>query len=265
MKLQHKSFPLTIELKDDEARTIEGWASTFGNKDSYDDIIVPGAFAETIKSRMPKMLWQHDSQQVIGVWESATETAQGLYVKGHILDTTLGADAYKLAKAGAIDSMSIGYSVKEATYDQPTGVRTLKKIDLWEVSLVTFPANEKAQITMVKAAMEEIDAASDLLDQACGVCDAYAGGDMEPTIEAMATVAQLVRQAQGLLEEPDEGDEGKSKFTPKTVERILREAGMSRSDARGVLAKGYMAIATPREAGEQELTKLCNLFNQITL
>lgn len=264
MKLKHKSFPLRIEVRDDEARTVEGWASTFGNKDSYDDVILPGAFADSIKERMPKMLWQHDSRHVIGVWESATETEQGLYVKGRILDTTLGNDAYKLAKAGAIDSMSIGYSVKEAAYDQQSGIRTIKTIDLWEVSLVTFPANEKAQITVVKAAMEDIDAASDLLDQAVGMCDAYAGG-MQPTTEAMATIAQLVRKAQALLEEPDDADEAgdKSKFTPKTIERILREAGMTRGDARGVIAKGYTAIATPREATEQALTtQICNLFNQ---
>ena len=264
MKLQHKQFAIHDLKMDDESRTVEGWASTFGNKDSGDDIIVAGAFADSIRVRKPKMLWQHDSHQVIGVWESAVETDQGLYVKGTILDTTLGNDAYKLAKAGAIDSMSIGYAVKDSSYDQKTGVRTLKKLDLWEVSLVTFPMNDRATITRVKAAMDDIDAATDLLDQATGICDAYAGGDMEPTPETMATVAQLVRQAQGLLEEPEGDDgEGKSKPTPKILERILREAGMSRSDARGVLAKGYTAIATPREAGGHELTTLFHHLNTL--
>ena len=267
MKMKHKSFAIhDFKMVDEESRTVEGWASTFGGVDSYGDTIAPGAFADSIKARKPKMLWQHDSRQVIGVWESATETTQGLYVKGRILDTTLGDDAYKLAKAGAIDSMSIGYGVKDSTYDQKTGIRTLKKIDLWEVSLVTFPANSDATITHVKAALEEIDAAADLLDQACGMCDAYAGGDMEPTAEAFATVSQIVRQAQSLLEEPDSGDEdeGKSRdFTPKNIERILREAGMSRSDARGVLAKGFNAIATPREAGQQEHDRFVKFINSL--
>jgi HK97 family phage prohead protease len=263
MKMKHKSFAIHDFKMDDEARTVEGWASTFGGIDSYGDTIVPGAFAESIKIRKPKMLWQHDSRQVIGVWDSATETEHGLYIKGHILDTTLGNDAYKLAKAGAIDSMSIGYAVKESTYDQKTGIRSLKKIDLWEVSLVTFPANEDAAITMVKAAMEDIDEATNLLDQVTGMCDAYASGDMSPTAEAMATVAQMVRQAQGLLEDPEEdAGEGKS-LSPKRIERILREAGMSRGDARGVIAKGYNAIATPREAGPQVDERFLNFINSL--
>jgi uncharacterized protein len=266
MKMKHKSFPLRIEVKEDgDTRTVEGWASTFGNKDSYDDIVVRGAFVDSINERLPKMLWQHDSAQPCGVWTAAQETDKGLYVKGELLDTTLGNDIYKMLKAGAITDMSIGYSVKEATYDQPTGVRTLKKIDLWEVSLVTFPANDQANITIVKSAMEDIDAAADMLDQVVGMCDAYASGEMQPTPEMLVTIAQMLLQAQGLLEEPegDDEDKGKSKPSPKILERILREAGLSRNDARGVVSKGYTAIATPREAGGQELTKLCELFNQM--
>lgn len=265
MSMKHKSFHLSELKTDDESRTVEGWASTFGNKDSYDDIVMPGAFAESIRARMPKMLWQHDSDRPVGVWTAAAETVQGLYVKGTLLDTTLGADVYKMLKAGAITDMSIGYATKEATYDQATGVRMLKKLDLWEVSLVTFPANDRANITMVKAAMEDIDAAADLLDRVTGMCDAYAAGDMQPTAEAMATVAQLVRQAQAMLEEPDgdEGEKAAKAFTPKSIERILREAGMSRGDARGVLAKGYTAIAAPCEAGGQEHERFIKFINSL--
>lgn len=267
MKLLHKSFPLRIEVKEDaEPRTIEGWASTFGNRDSYNDIILPGAFAESIKGRKPKMLWQHDSDELIGVWDVATETAQGLYVKGRLADTPRGNEAYTLAKMGALDAMSIGYSTIEAEYDHQSGVRTLKKVDLWEVSLVTFPANDKACVTLVKAAMEDIDAAAEILEQVCGMCDAYGSGGMEPTAETLTTLGQMVRQAQALLEEPDmeDGGEGKARPSPKAVERILREAGLSRGDARGVLAKGYTAIAAPREAGGQELKELADLFSQFS-
>lgn len=265
MKLQHKSFPMKVEVKEDgDLRTVEGWASTFGNKDSYNDVILRGAFAESVKERMPKMLWQHDSRKPCGVWKSAAETDQGLYVRGEILDTTLGNDVYKMLKAGAISDMSIGYSTVESSMDHESGVRTLKKIDLWEVSLVTFPANDRANITMVKAAMEDIDAACELLEQASGLCDAYANADTQPTPEIMGAVCELIRRAQSMLEAPDTEDGGgeSKKLGPKAVERILREAGMSRGDARGVLAKGYSAIAAPREAREQELESLCNLFNQ---
>jgi hypothetical protein len=265
MKITHKSFALELKADGDD-RTVEGWASTFGNKDAGDDIILPGAFKDSLAVRKPKMLWQHDTGELIGVWDAATETDKGLYVKGRFADTPRGNEAYTLAKMGALDSMSIGYSTKEATYDYDTGTRTLKQLDLWEVSLVTFPMNDQATITAVKAAAADIDAAYDL-HQAAGVCDAYAAGDMAPTAETLATVAQLTRQAMSLIgdDDSDEPDDGsKSKLSPKQIERILREAGMSRGDARGVLAKGYHAIAPQREA-VIETAELSTLFNQFKL
>ncbi len=210
MKIKHKSFPFKLELKDDAARSVEGWASTFGNKDSYDDIIVPGAFVNSIKARLPKMLYQHNSDQPIGVWTAASETQYGLYVKGELLDTMLGNDVYKMLKAGAISDMSIGYSTLDSDYDPKTNVRTLKEIDLWEVSLVTFPANDKANITMVKSVSDDIDAATDLLEQAIALCQAYTAGSMEPTPEAFGTVMQLMEQSLGILGDPDEDEEGGS-------------------------------------------------------
>jgi uncharacterized protein len=151
MQLLHKSFTLELKAAGDDARTVEGWASTFCNIDSDDDIIAPGAFADSIKIKTPKMLWQHNSTQPIGVWDQCNETPQGLYVKGRILDTSLGNDAYKLALAGAIDSMSIGFTTKTYTVDRENGTRTIQAVDLWEVSLVTFPANAMARITGVKS------------------------------------------------------------------------------------------------------------------
>src|ERR1700735_3241440 len=150
--MERKLFAFTELKADTDARTVEGWASTFGNTDLDNDIIARGAFADSIKAKMPKLLWQHQSDQVIGIWNEAKETDQGLYVKGTILDTTLGNDAYKLAKAGAIDSMSIGFSIKAYSVDRENDTRTIEKVDLWEVSLVTFPANHMARIMGVKGA-----------------------------------------------------------------------------------------------------------------
>ena len=150
--MEIKHFALHDVKADEAARTIEGWASTFGNIDSDNDIIAPGAFVDSIKTQMPKMLWQHRTDQVIGVWNEATELPQGLYVKGTILDTTLGEDAYKLAKAGAVDSMSIGFSTQKYVVDRENNTRTIQAVKLWEVSLVTFPANEMARIMGVKSA-----------------------------------------------------------------------------------------------------------------
>ena len=152
--MQHKSF-LIEELKlNEESRTIEGYGSVFNNVDSYGDIVLPGAFVKSITKRKPAMLWQHNSSQPIGVWDELEETSKGLRVKGRILDTTLGEDAYKLLKAGAVTGLSIGYSTKKYEIDQGKNVRKLMELDLYEISPVTFPANEKATITRVKSAHE---------------------------------------------------------------------------------------------------------------
>jgi uncharacterized protein len=150
MELKRLSFALEVKA-DDDARTIEGFASVFNNVDSYSDIVMPGAFTKSLSKRTPVMLWQHNSDQPIGVWDDFMEQEKGLFIKGTVLPTQLGNDAYTLAKAKAIKGMSIGYSPIKWEMDDKKGVRKLSEVDLWEVSLVTFPANEKAQITRVKS------------------------------------------------------------------------------------------------------------------
>lgn len=153
MELKRLAFTVEgLEIKEDgDARTVEGYASVFNNVDSYSDIVMPGAFAKSIKGRKPAMLWQHDSGQPIGVWDEMEEVKKGLYVKGRILPTTAGNDAYTLVKAGAVTGMSIGYAARKWEIDADKGIRKLTEVELYEVSLVTFPANEKAQITRVKS------------------------------------------------------------------------------------------------------------------
>lgn len=130
----------------------EGYGAIFGNKDHVNDIIAQGAFVETLKKDgMPSLLWQHDSECVIGKFTEAYEDERGLYMKGEInLDVQKGLEAYSLLKQGAMKGMSIGYLTQDYHYDQTTGVRTLKKVKLLEVSIVTFPANDKAKVTAVK-------------------------------------------------------------------------------------------------------------------
>lgn len=156
MKHEIKAFRFEqIEVKEDDtgAMLIEGYGSTFGGEpDSYGDIVAKGAFSESLKGRKPKMLYQHDSRRIPGVWDEASEDSKGLYLKGHFINTTLGRDAYEEAKSGALDSMSIGFYCRSAEYDEKKSIRTIKKADLFEVSLVTFPANSNALITGVKAA-----------------------------------------------------------------------------------------------------------------
>ena len=142
---------LQLKEDDDGQRTVEGFASVYNNVDSYNDIVLPGAFIKSLKGvkKLP-MLWQHDSGQPIGFFDSFEEQKKGLYVKGPILDTTMGNDAHKLVKAGAVTGMSIGYSPEKYEIDEKNDTRKLIEINLYEVSLVTFPANPKAQVTRVK-------------------------------------------------------------------------------------------------------------------
>lgn len=151
-----------LEFKADaETGTIEGYGSVFGVKDLGDDIVEKGAFSESLAAgRMPKMLWQHDPNEPIGVWEEAKEDESGLLLKGRILtETTKGRDAMAFARNGAVDGLSIGYKVTDYDFDKKTGIRKIKAADVWEVSMVTFPMNEAARIHAVKST-DEIDAMS---------------------------------------------------------------------------------------------------------
>ena len=154
-----RAYALQIKATNEDG-SIEGYGSVFGNKDSYNDVIQKGAFAESIKSHkssqtMPAMLWQHDSSQPIGVWNDITEDANGLHMRGQLaMGTVKGKEAYELAKMGALNGLSIGFVAKGWEYAQGGEVRSLTELELWEVSLVTFPANTKARITGVKSTEE---------------------------------------------------------------------------------------------------------------
>jgi len=154
-----RSFALQIKAAGDDG-TIEGYGSVFGVRDNYDDVIAKGAFIQSLKDHkaagtMPAMLWQHDADKPIGVWTEMVEDEKGLRIKGQLaMETVKGKEAHSLLKMGALNGLSIGFMSKEWAYDRDTEVRTLTAIDLWEVSLVTFPANEKARVTNVKSADE---------------------------------------------------------------------------------------------------------------
>ena len=159
MKTKH--FDVGFEIKAVNADgTVEGYGSVFGVRDNYDDVIAKGAFIQSLKDHkaagtMPAMLWQHDADKPIGVWTEMVEDEKGLRIKGQLaMETVKGKEAHALLKMGALNGLSIGFMSKEWVYDRDTEVRTLTAIDLWEVSLVTFPANEKARVTNVKSADE---------------------------------------------------------------------------------------------------------------
>ena len=177
-----RSFALQIKAAGDDG-TVEGYGSVFGVRDNYDDVIAKGAFVKSLKDHkaagtMPAMLWQHDADKPIGVWTEMVEDEKGLRIKGQLaMETIKGKEAHALLKMGALNGLSIGFMSKEWAYDRDTEVRTLTAIDLWEVSLVTFPANEKARVTNVKSADELLtpkDAEKALRDAGFSKSDATA-------------------------------------------------------------------------------------------
>jgi HK97 family phage prohead protease len=201
MERRALSVPFALDSVSEEKRadgtaigTFDGMASTFGNIDQVGDVIEPGAFKDSVADpRKIKLLWQHDAQQPIGVWDQIRETDAGLYVQGSLmLDVQKGREAHALLKAGAVDALSIGFNVAKggAELDRNGKGRRLRKIDLWEISVVTFPANPKARIDRVKS---------------------------------------LVRNG----EVP----------TERELERVLRDCGFSRAQAKAVVAKGYAGLA----------------------
>lgn len=205
-----------------ETGEFSGYGSVFGVKDAYGDIVIKGAFANSLvdwesKSKLPKMLWQHRTDEPLGIYSHMKEDDHGLYVEGKILVNAGPTEkrAYEHLKAGSIDAMSIGYTIPAGgiEYDKDNDAYLLKQIKLWEVSLVTFPANPDALIDAVKSVVE-------------------AG--------------------------------------PKEFERFLREAGLSRSQAKGLMARGFDGLRDLREADEDEesqdvvksLQELVNVMRQ---
>ena len=145
----------TIDLKQvSEDGEFEGYASKFGDRDQGGDTVLKGAFRNSLKTRKAngiKMLWQHNPSYPIGIWDEVKEDATGLFVKGRILDSVQkGRETLELMRAGIIDGMSIGYRTIKAMRDDATGFRQLKELDLWEISLVTFPMLPSATVTSVK-------------------------------------------------------------------------------------------------------------------
>ncbi|EQB98528.1 HK97 family phage prohead protease [Photorhabdus temperata] len=203
MTKQRLDVPLKLKSVSDSGE-FEGYGSVFGVKDSYDDIVLPGAFSKSLqlwqgKQSFPAMLWQHRMDEPIGVYTEMKEDDRGLYLKGRLLidDDPLAKRAHAHMKAGSLSGLSIGYVLNDGEYDRAKDAFLLKEIALWEVSLVTFPANDEARVGNVKSA--------------------FARGEIP---------------------------------TPKSIERVLRDVGLSRSQAKAFMAEGYGALSQREADGD---------------
>lgn len=136
--------------------SFEGYAALFGRVDLGRDLILPGAFSRSLAERGAggvRMLFQHDPAEPIGVWTQIREDAKGLLVRGRLTPEVARArEVLALMRAGALDGLSIGFRAVEGRTDPRSRVRRLSRIDLWEVSVVTFPMQPDARIGAVKRA-----------------------------------------------------------------------------------------------------------------
>lgn len=161
MKLEHKAFPLEVKAVEDSGE-FSGYLSVFNTVDSYREAVMPGAFVESLtdwasKGRLPPVLWQHRGGEPLGPFTKMQEDERGLYVEGRLLINELqrAKEAHALMKHKVISGMSIGFETVGEEIDKPNRIRKLTKIKLWEGSIVTFPANEDAQIDAVKSMMRD--------------------------------------------------------------------------------------------------------------
>ena len=152
----------TIELKATDLGPIAGYFSTYDKTpDSYGDIIEPGAFTETIKAREESghpfpLCFNHDFSAVIGAVNSVKDTEKGPYIEATFLDTALAQDVRKMLLSGAIYQFSFAYEVKGSREpneeEKKAGVtNVLTEVEVFEISVVTVPANQNAVATEVKA------------------------------------------------------------------------------------------------------------------
>lgn len=152
--LKTKDFSLEVKGLSEDG-TFEGYGSIFGNVDSYGEKVMPGAFVESLARHKREgtnvlMLWQHNPDEPIGLWEDLAEDAKGLWGRGRLLTEVQRArEVHVLLKAKAIRGLSIGY--QEIDADKDNNVRLLKKLDLWEISPVSFAANRRARVESVKS------------------------------------------------------------------------------------------------------------------
>lgn len=139
--------------------SFEGYASLFSVADGAGDVVAPGAFARSLRARPPaqvRMLYQHFAHEPIGVWEVIAEDSRGLYVKGRLNDKVVRAqEVSALIAQGALNGLSIGFRTLRAKRDIAAGTRTLLEIELWEISIVTFPLLAGSLVTGIGSKLSQ--------------------------------------------------------------------------------------------------------------
>ena len=152
----HAPMPSTSRVSLSPDGIVEGYASLFGEVDQARDMVMPGAFTQTLRQRGLRkipMLFQHDPGEPVGIWLDLYEDVRGLRARGKLIpDVARGRELLALVRSGAIDGLSIGYRTVRGRIDPRTRIRKLYQVDLWEISIVTFPLLAGARVDAVKGA-----------------------------------------------------------------------------------------------------------------
>ena len=233
--MEHKTKNFELKFKADDDGLIEGYFSTYDETpDSYGDIIKPGAFTETLAKREESghpfpLCFNHDFSSVIGAVDSVEDTEKGPYIKAHFLDTQLAQDVRKMLQSGAIYQFSFAYDV--LGWEQPTeeqrkaGIwNILTKLEVFEISVVTVPANQNAVVTEVKACRRNSKADEDTIKQIINLAQSLlTEGDDNPTEEDPGE--EVAPEANGSAPEEQKGADNSATRSADLLETIKKIKG----------------------------------------
>ena len=165
--------------------TVEGYASLFGEIDQARDMVMPGAFERSLKLRGVRrvpMLFQHDPAEPVGVWLELREDARGLYARGRLIpEVARGRELLALLRAGTADGLSIGFRTVKGRLDPKTRIRKLDVIDLWEISIVTFPLLNEARLALASKAPSSAHSRLALASEASAQREHFESGRAGPS------------------------------------------------------------------------------------
>lgn len=203
---EKKALPSALDVVNDDG-VFEGYACLFDREDLGHDVIRQGAFAKSLGERGLegiKLLYQHDPAQPVGQWLTIREDCKGLFVRGKLATEVAKArEILSMMKAGILDGLSIGFRTVRGRKDPKSGIRHLLELDLWEISIVTFPMQPDARISAVKS-----------------------------------------EQGGGAVFKPDD-----TPFSKRELERkLMQDAGLSRSQARALMAHGLTGLSGKQDA-----------------
>lgn len=218
-KTEYKTLKFELEDFDEEQGIFSGYAAVFGNIDTGGDVIEPGAFTKTIAEgweRVKILALHNDYDLPIGKPLELREDAHGLYIKGKISDTAMGKDVKTLLRDKVLNEMSIGYDPVTFDYDKEDGVRHLREVKLWEVSIVTWAMNPKALVTGYKAT-ETAERATQMMKDL--TTDLKEGRKistvrLKSLKEACDTMEGAVKLLKAIIKEADSGDRQGKKGAP---------------------------------------------------